>query len=126
DDEITKMAGSMDLEDLVSQLSQDGDVDNVEGLVDELEEMGDLEREELEESIRPIKLVLVKLRRISFKIINSTTLLLPAWKALLREMEMAEKIIPRDVTTRWNSTYDMTSFSDEYQRPIDAMTANKS
>jgi hypothetical protein len=34
-------------------------------------------------------------------------ILLPSWKCLLHELEMAEKLLPQDVTTRWNSTYDM-------------------
>jgi hypothetical protein len=45
--------------------------------------------------------------KLSFKIINSSTILLLSWKRLLLELEMAEKLLPRDVTTRWNSTYNM-------------------
>lgn len=30
--------------------------------------------------------------------------------------------MPRDVATRWNSTYDMLKFSIEYKAPINSMT----
>jgi hypothetical protein len=35
-------------------------------------------------------------------------------------------MLPRDVATRWNSTYDMSAVSCEYQPAVDAMTAKKS
>ncbi|KAH9935427.1 uncharacterized protein B0H18DRAFT_868666, partial [Fomitopsis serialis] len=34
--------------------------------------------------------------------------------------------IPRDVKTRWNSTYKMSKFALEYRSTIDAITADKS
>jgi hypothetical protein len=34
--------------------------------------------------------------------------------------------MPRDVTTRWNSTYDMLLFASRYQKAIDRITADKS
>ena len=33
--------------------------------------------------------------------------------------------MPRDVTTRWNSTYDMLSFALEYREAIDTLTADR-
>jgi hypothetical protein len=35
------------------------------------------------------------------------------------------KLIPRDVVTRWNSTYDMLSFALKYREAIDVVTADK-
>jgi len=35
-------------------------------------------------------------------------------------------MIPRDVATRWNSTYDMLRFAAKYRAPIDSITADKS
>ncbi|KAJ7713076.1 hypothetical protein DFH07DRAFT_825557 [Mycena maculata] len=35
-------------------------------------------------------------------------------------------MIPRDVRTRWNSTYDMLYFSQNYRPAIDAITSEKS
>jgi hypothetical protein len=38
-------------------------------------------------------------------------------------MGMAEQTMPRDVSTRWNSTFDMLSFACEYKLAINVMTA---
>lgn len=35
------------------------------------------------------------------------------------------KLIPRDVVTRWNSTYDMMDFVLKYRQAIDQITADK-
>lgn len=48
-------------------------------------------------------------RRVSFKIINSPTLLLPAWRKLTAGTPFENRTLPRDVATRWNSTYNMLS-----------------
>jgi hypothetical protein len=34
--------------------------------------------------------------------------------------------MPRDVTTRWNSTYDMLKFSFTYSEPINSITGDRS
>ena len=34
-------------------------------------------------------------------------------------------MMPRDVSTRWNSTYDMIEFAIKYRTPLDIMTANR-
>ena len=34
-------------------------------------------------------------------------------------------MMPRDVSTRWNSTYDMLNFTLEYRVPIDEITSNR-
>jgi hypothetical protein len=33
-------------------------------------------------------------------------------------------MMPRDVSTRWNSTYDMVEFATEYQAALNIMTAD--
>jgi hypothetical protein len=63
-----------------------------------------------------------QIRKISFAIIHSSTLLLPTWKAKLKEMGCKEKSMPQDVSTRWNSTYDMLDFAVEHKTVINAMT----
>jgi hypothetical protein len=35
---------------------------------------------------------------------------------------LADRMMPRDVTTYWNSTYDMLKFAKSYQDPINQMT----
>ena len=34
-------------------------------------------------------------------------------------------MMPRDVSTRWNSTYDMILFATEYHTALDIMTADR-
>ncbi|KAF9015872.1 hypothetical protein BDZ89DRAFT_904591, partial [Hymenopellis radicata] len=58
------------------------------------------------------------IRTIFFKIINSTTILLPRWKKLVEEHRLPPKVLPRDVSTRWNSTYDMLMTAIQYKRVI--------
>ena len=33
--------------------------------------------------------------------------------------------MPRDVSTQWNSTYDMVEFATEYRAALDIMTADR-
>ena len=35
------------------------------------------------------------------------------------------RLMPRDVVTRWNSTYDMLTFSLEYRKAVDEITSNR-
>jgi hypothetical protein len=34
-------------------------------------------------------------------------------------------MMPRDVRTRWNSTFDMLNFAVEYREALDAMTGDR-
>jgi len=34
-------------------------------------------------------------------------------------------MMPRDVATRWNSTYDMLEFASEYRTALNIMTADR-
>ncbi|KIK17899.1 hypothetical protein PISMIDRAFT_110451 [Pisolithus microcarpus 441] len=63
-----------------------------------------------------------KVRKLAFKIIHSMTIILPAWDAACKEAGMGMRRIPWDVSTRWNSTFDMVSFVVEYRTPVDALT----
>jgi len=40
-------------------------------------------------------------------------------------MNLKERKMPRDVPTRWNSTYDMLDFALEYRAAIDDVTGSK-
>jgi hypothetical protein len=65
------------------------------------------------------------LRKVAFAIKNSTTIILPQWFTVLRELKVPERMIPRDVKTRWNSTFDMLDFAVEHITPINTITADR-
>jgi hypothetical protein len=67
-----------------------------------------------------------KIRKLSFAIIHSTTIALPAWHKACTANSRPIHLIPRDVKTRWNSTYDMLTVAFDYRTVIDDITANKS
>ncbi|KAF9059080.1 hypothetical protein BDP27DRAFT_1166918, partial [Rhodocollybia butyracea] len=92
--------------------------DDVEGFVEVLDEMTEQEREQWHENVKPVKTALYKARKISFKIINSTTLLLPKWREQVANTPLNDRVLPRDVATRWNSTYDMLAAFLEMKGPI--------
>ncbi|KAG1871908.1 hypothetical protein C8R48DRAFT_570036, partial [Suillus tomentosus] len=103
----------------------DEENDNIEGWVDEMEQLPACECQAVRKSIGPIRFVLVKLRKLAFKIIHSTTKLLPAWYNVLNKCKLSQRIMPRDVATRWNSTFDMLTFALEYREAIDIICADK-
>ena len=51
--------------------------------------------------------------------------MLPAWKSILKNLEMSERLLPRDVTTRWNSTFEMLDFAFAHQKALDLMTQDQ-
>jgi hypothetical protein len=38
---------------------------------------------------------------------------------------LCQQIMPRDITTRWNSTYDMLEFTIEYCEALESITRNQ-
>lgn len=66
DRELLELAGDIDEEERITQQENDTDDDAIldddddEGWVDEVEELSEAERAALKESIRPVRLVLVK------------------------------------------------------------------
>ncbi|KAJ6531457.1 hypothetical protein B0H10DRAFT_1812935 [Mycena sp. CBHHK59/15] len=73
----------------------------------------------------PLALNLPQVRTVAKKTIHSTTKLLPAWKQLLLDLQMPHKILPRDVKTRWNSTYDMIVAALKYRRAYREFTMDE-
>ncbi|KAH9952522.1 hypothetical protein BGW80DRAFT_1194779, partial [Lactifluus volemus] len=76
-----------------------------------------------------------QLRSFSNAVKNSPTILLPEWRNTIKKLAtdaddpkktLAENIMPRDVSTRWNSTYNMLKFASSYQDPINQMTDSRS
>ena len=46
------------------------------------------------------------------------------WKKLLAAMRLVVRTMPRDVSTRWNSTFTMLNFALEYRSAIDSLTGD--
>ena len=80
---------------------------------------------------------LFQLRKLAYAIKKSTTIILPRWYEIIELLEQAalasaskNKLtvckMPRDVSTRWNSTYDMLKFATIYCEPIDKITDDRS
>ena len=68
----------------------------------------------------------LKIQKLSFAIIHLTTKALPAWCKACTASKLPVLLIPRDVKTRWNSTYDMVKMAYRFRPAIDDITANKS
>ncbi|KAJ8515393.1 hypothetical protein ONZ45_g7180 [Pleurotus djamor] len=126
--ELADLAVDLDMEDLQTRLEAgrsgqaENDDDDIQGWIDELDSMSEGEKAAHREEVQPVSLVLVKLRKLSYKILHSTTILLPAWKKVLAALHLKERVMPRDVTTRWNSTFDMLDFAIEYRSAVQTMT----
>jgi len=65
------------------------------------------------------------LRKVAFAIKNLTTILLPAWFSILQELDATEWMLPRDVTTQWNSMFNMLDFAVEHIMAINTITADR-
>jgi hypothetical protein len=118
--------GNADDEDEDSEdeeLSEDSD--DVDDGIDEFEQLSEADKRALLDDTKLVRGTVSKLRNLAFSIINSSTLSLPAWKRCCKQLKIRSRLIPRDVITRWNSTYDMLVFCLKYKEPIDAITADK-
>ncbi|KAI6097184.1 hypothetical protein F5141DRAFT_1011488 [Pisolithus sp. B1] len=103
-------------------ISTDLKEDDTEGWVNEVSLMTAEEQAGLEHKIHPVQLALAKVCKLAFKIIHSTTIVLPTWDTACKEAGMGMRQIPWDVSTCWNSTFDMVSFIVEYRTPVEALT----
>lgn len=84
---------------------------------------------------RVLRRFLSQLRKAAHAIKNSTTHILPEWFAILdRLAEAAEaegqkplsrRMMPRDIVTRWNYTYEMLSFAYIYRDAYNELTSNR-
>ncbi|KAJ3745235.1 hypothetical protein EV360DRAFT_76516, partial [Lentinula raphanica] len=94
------------------------DKDNIEGFVAVLDEMTEEERERWQCEVEPVKSALYKTWKISFKIINSPTMLLSKWREQLADTPFAGRTLHRDVATQWNSTHNMLECFLELKEPV--------
>ena len=136
DSELEELSAEMDEEAGVTD-----EVDNDDGLVDEVELLDEKEQVALNKEIRPVKLALVKVsaqqkkthrsqlmpqvHKLAYKIIHSTTIVLPVWYGILKDLSKPQTLMPRDVSTRWNSTFDMLDYALEHQEAVDAVTQRR-
>lgn len=50
---------------------------------------------------------------------------LPAWNKTLEELKLERRVLPRDVRTRWNSTFRLLKVALEYKEAVDRITGDK-
>jgi hypothetical protein len=62
---------------------------------------------------------------MAFVLKNSMTILLPQWYKTLATHHLSHHMMPCDVSTWWNSTFDMLNFTLKYCPAIDMMTATQ-
>jgi hypothetical protein len=150
--ELAKLAAKLEHEELMSSGSpgeNEEDEDDSDGWVDEKALLSDEEQERLNKSVKPVRLMLVKvslptsflgglvnhkwqpeplphyqLRKLAYALKNSTTILLPKWFSVLEDLKLAKRMMPCDVSTRWNSTFDMLDFTLQYQTALQAISGN--
>ncbi|GLB40642.1 hypothetical protein LshimejAT787_0805130 [Lyophyllum shimeji] len=127
--QLAELEAGIEVEEAVAQdeeAERGEEKDNVEGWVDERKAMSATEQAELRKDVLPTRRMLVKIRKIAYSVKNSSTILLPLWHRLCREHGVAFKMLPRDVKTRWNSTYDMLKVAYDYRKVVDALTDQRS
>ncbi|KAE9398961.1 hypothetical protein BT96DRAFT_736085, partial [Gymnopus androsaceus JB14] len=122
-EESETIAQDTEIEELQAELKdleENGEQtrDNIEGFVDILNEMMEEERQEWNTGVKPIRGALIKTHQISFKIINLPTLLLPCWRTITALTPFENQTLPQDVSTHWNSTYDMLKAFSELKELV--------
>ncbi|KIK80453.1 hypothetical protein PAXRUDRAFT_158667, partial [Paxillus rubicundulus Ve08.2h10] len=63
--------------------------------------------------------------KLAYKIVHSTTILLPVWQRILEEMWMTMSLMPRDFSTCWNSTYNMVDYALKHCKAVDTVTQKR-
>jgi len=116
---------AFDEEDDEEGEDEEDDEPDVDDGIDELEALDELARDTLIVDTNNVRSVITKVRQLSFAVINSSTIALPAWLKFCETLDLKIRRLPRDVTTRWNSTYDMLIFALKYRKAIDGITADK-
>ncbi|KAG1887418.1 uncharacterized protein F5891DRAFT_967254, partial [Suillus fuscotomentosus] len=65
------------------------------------------------------------LRRLAYKVIHSTTIVLPVWHKILEDLQVPITLMPCNVSTCWNSTFDMLDYAIEHQEAVDIVTQRR-
>ena len=66
-----------------------------------------------------------QLQGASLAIKNSSTIVLAKWYEVLETLSLKPCMMPQDVSTCWNSMYNMVEFAIEYRDSLDIMTADR-
>ncbi|KIL61835.1 hypothetical protein M378DRAFT_63359, partial [Amanita muscaria Koide BX008] len=115
--DLCQLAGDIEEDEAqegVEERRVDNEADNEEGWVDERGSMSSGEVVDLERRVMPARRVLTKLRKVTHAVKNSSMKLLPRWREICKDNGLPIRVMPRDVKTRWNSTYDMLKFAIKY------------
>ncbi|KAI9438984.1 hypothetical protein H4582DRAFT_1793645, partial [Lactarius indigo] len=72
------------------------------------------QRNEINLGVQPVWSMLTKLHWFAYAVKNSTTKLLPQWYTTLASCHLPHRMMPRDVSTWWNSTFDMLKFALDF------------
>ena len=115
--------------------------DDENGLSDGRDGMSEEEVAALEESLVPVQLMITKVSKFELSLIlsnqmpklwaltntikNLTTIILPQWLEKLDDLGLKVLMMPWDVSTRWNSTFDMLNFTLDYCVAINRITSNQ-
>ncbi|KAJ7859671.1 hypothetical protein B0H14DRAFT_2350989, partial [Mycena olivaceomarginata] len=129
----------MDNDDMDSELSLEldddeslpdlADVSDTESMVDEedqdaWDQMDEADKADMLAQTKAAKSVISRICNFSFALVHSTTKSLPAWRTACKAKKMAMRLLPRDVRTCWNSTYDMLVVAVQYKEVLNAVTAD--
>lgn len=60
--------------------------------------------------------------KLAFKIIHLTTIVWPVWDATCADHSLKQRRMLRDVSTHWNSAFDMLDFRVSYKQAIKTVT----
>jgi len=139
--DLEMLAGDIENEEATTRRDFEGGQDDKDdGKFDPCAGMDVKDEEDLDDDLQPVRMVLVKvtitcsigcvplltaaqLHHLSYAIKNSTTCNLPQWFEILEDLKLSKWMIPRDVATRWNSTFDMLKFAVKFRPAIDEITA---
>ena len=56
---------------------------------------------------------------------NSPMIVIPKWFLMLDKLGLGHRMMPRDVSMQWSSTYDMLLFALKYRRTLNVITEDR-
>ena len=60
--------------------------------------------------------------KLVYAVKNSSTIILPQWYCILKSLSLKAQVIPHDIHTCWNATYNMLDFAYQYKKAINKIT----